>query len=161
MATNPRDLGLVPFHSRCLLKPRLLLCASEQIHLLLVPPYYPHCCAWRAGVPFLTVFDVLYMVYLLSCRSCSVSPRFFFRRNCPMSRYRLGACMEEARSVRDFLQYHLGPEASRALYFNLSFNLHRAFLLTFLLRLQPFDPFIPSLRPPSSLVSPELQFVSF
>lgn len=97
-----RVLGLDLSYSSYPLKPHCFFCIPGQTDLLMVIQYYPSP-PWFSvrglAVPFLTVsLTFLYVVYLLLCRRCSVSPVLFFRRKCFINRCRFGMSMEEVSS---------------------------------------------------------------
>lgn len=93
-----RVLGLVSIYSSHSFKPQpfFFLCPRVD-NLFIVPQCYLsplQLTAWESQVPFITMSPSfllfsMWSLYLLLCRSYSISPQFFLRRNCFINKCRL------------------------------------------------------------------------
>lgn len=62
---------------------------------------------------------LVWSFYHLLCRSCSINPQFFFRKNCCIYKYRFSVFVGESE-FRVFLSHHLGSPVC----FNFNFRLY-------------------------------------
>lgn len=114
---------LVLLYSSCPFKPQLFSVSPGQINLLTVLQHYPFPLQFDSGSAFITrslpflPFSARSLSLLL-CRSCSISPQFFFRRKCCIDRGRFGVSVEKVK-FRVFLCHHLGMECC-IFFFNFS-----------------------------------------
>lgn len=97
--------------SRCPLNHGFSLCPSVGASAQ-GPWCYLPTAGWSAGSGILVILCLLFYVVSFSfflCRSCAVSPQFFFRRSCSFCRYRFDVFIGGGE-FRIFLCCHLGLE---------------------------------------------------